>query len=185
MRVAAHDFEHVVLLGIDVSGVHRRGAFRQRLHHLLLVGGGLDGNGFIAGFGRGQMKLIGGLDVRNLLEQRNEFREIEESRKSRAGTVAGALRGQLDGRDRFPEDGSPGVEVRESIALERAVLQVTLHGVHLRHAVGDRGPRGKDDALAAGKLIHIAAFGEHVGGLLRVRGGKPRHIAHLGEKEQW
>ena len=91
MRVAAHDFEHVVLLGIDVSGVHRRGAFRQRLHHLLLVGGGLDGNGFIAGFGRGQMKLIGGLDVRNLLEQRNEFREIEESRKSRAGTVAGAL----------------------------------------------------------------------------------------------
>ena len=47
------------------------------------------------------------------------------------------------------------------------------------------GPRGKDDALAAGKLIHIAAFGEHVGGLLRIRGGKPRHIAHLGEKEQW
>ena len=75
--------------------------------------------------------------------------------------------------------------MRESIALERAVLQVTLHGVHLRHAVGDRGPRGKDDALAAGKLIHIAAFGEHVGGLLRIRGGKPRHIAHLGEKEQW
>ena len=87
MRVAAHDFEHVVLLGIDVSGVHRRGAFRQRLHHLLLVGGGLDGNGFIAGFGRGQVKLIGGLDVRNLLGEETQ-RGQSQVGKADKGPVA-------------------------------------------------------------------------------------------------
>ena len=59
------------------------------------------------------------------------------------------------------------------------MLEIAHHGIQLRHGVGHGSTRGKHDAAAAGQLVHIAALEIHVAGLLRVRGGEARHVAHL------
>ena len=46
-------------------------------------------------------------------------------------------------------------------------LQVAHHGIQLHHTVRDRRTRGKSDPFSAGQLVHVAAFPEHITGLLR------------------
>ena len=39
------------------------------------------------------------------------------------------------------------------IPLQRTVLQITLHGVHLRHAVADGCAGGEDNAAPSGQFM--------------------------------
>ena len=63
-------------------------------------------------------------------------------------------------------------------------MQIPLHGVEFRHGVGDGGPGGEDDAPVPGQLVQVAAFQEHIAGLLGVRGREASHIPHLGVEGQ-
>ena len=67
---------------------------------------------------------------------------------------------------------------------ERTMLQIAHHGIKLCHTVRHGRSRGKDRTLPAGQLVHILALHEHIRGLLRLGGGKPRHIPHFRVKEQ-
>ena len=64
------------------------------------------------------------------------------------------------------------------------MLQIAHHGKQLRHAVADRRARGKHHAPAAGQFVQIAAFHQHVRGLLRFGGGKAGHVPHFGGQKQ-
>ncbi len=64
------------------------------------------------------MQLVGGLDVRNLLEHVHQFRQVEELRKSGSGTVAGSLRCKLNGRGRLTKGGCPAVEMGQLFLLQ-------------------------------------------------------------------
>ena len=75
------------------------------------------------------------------------------------------------------------VEVGHVISFQRAVLEVALHGVQLRHGIGNRRTCGEDHTASAGQLVHIPAFQEHVCGLLRFAGGKAGDVAHLRHEE--
>ena len=54
-------------------------------------------------------------------------------REAGLGAVAGAFRGKLNSGDSLTESGCPCIEVAVSLRLQRAVLQIPLHGVKLRH----------------------------------------------------
>ena len=159
--------------------MHFRRPFGQRLNHILLHFRRLGHHVVIHRLRGGQVQLVGGLDVRRLPEHGHQLRKVEEPGKARACAVARPLRGQLNGRDRFPKGGGPAIEVGKASGGEQVVLEIAHHGIQLRHGVGHGSTRGKHDAAAAGQLVHIAALEIHVAGLLRVRGGETRHVAHL------
>ena len=91
MRVAAHDLEHIVRAGVNKLCVYPCGALGQLLHHLLLYLRGLRHLVVIDGRGRRQVELVGGLDIRRLLEQGHELRQIKELGKARPRPVARTL----------------------------------------------------------------------------------------------
>ena len=62
------DLEHIVRAGVNKLCVYPCGALGQLLHHLLLYLRGLRHLVVIDGRGRRQVELVGGLDIRRLLE---------------------------------------------------------------------------------------------------------------------
>ena len=117
------------------------------------------------------MKLVASFNVRNLLEHGHQLRQIEKLGKPGAGTVAGTLRGQFDGRGRLTKGGCPAVEVRQLFLLQGAVLEVPHDRVQLGHGIAHRRARGEHHATASGDFIQIAALAEHITGFLRLAGG--------------
>ena len=91
MRVAAHNLEHVIDRRIDHLPMDGCGPLRKGLHHFLLLSGGLDDHRLIMHLRRRQMKLIRGLDVRNLTKDIHELRQVEKLGKPGACTVARAF----------------------------------------------------------------------------------------------
>ena len=136
------------------------------------------------GLRHGQLQHIRRLDIRRLLEHGHQLREVIEPGEPGLGAVAASLRGQLDGRHRLTESRCPGIEVDKAVALQCAVLQVLLHGVHLHHRIGDGGAGGEDHAPAAGQLVQILTLHKQVTGLLGFRLADAAHIAHLGKSRQ-
>ena len=74
--------------------------------------------------------------------------------------------------------------MRQPLLHQQIVLEIAHHGKQLRHAVADWGARGKHHAPPAGQFVQIAAFHQHVRGLLRFGGGKPGHVPHFGGQKQ-
>ena len=134
--------------------------------------------------GGGEVELVGGLDVRRLLEHGHELWQVEEAGEPGPCPVAGALRGQLNGRHRLPENGGPVVKVAQVGLFQEVYLKIPLHGVKLGHAVGNRGAGSEHHALAACDFVDVPAFQQHIAGLLCIAGGKARHVAHFGVEEQ-
>ena len=91
MRVAAHDFEHVIDRRIDHLPMDGCGPLRKGLHHFLLLRGGLDDHRLIMHLRRRQMKLIRGLDVRDLAKDIHELRQVEKLGKAGFRPVIGSL----------------------------------------------------------------------------------------------
>ena len=129
------DLEHIVRAGVNKLGVYPCCAFGQLLHHLLLYLRGLRHLVMIDGRGRRQVELVGGLDIRRLLEQGHELRQIKELGKARPRPVARTLGSQLNGGLRLPEGGSPAVEVGKSLAANGVVLEIAHHGVQFGHGI--------------------------------------------------
>ena len=179
MRVAAHDLEHIVLGRVHRAAVYQGSALRERLHHFLLLLGGLGHDVVVLHLWRRQVQLVGGFDVRDLLKEVHQLRQVEKLGEAGPCPVAGALRGQLQRRHGLAKAGRPAVKVGHAQLLQAVILEIPLHGVKLGHGVGNRRAGGKDDAPAAGDLVHVAALGEHIRGFLRVRCGEARHVAHL------
>ena len=177
------DLEHVVDVRVDPC-VYLRGPFGKVLHHGLLMLGGFRFLHMVNCLWKWELELVGGLDVRRLLEHGHELRQVEEAGEPGPRPVAGALRGQLNGRHRLPENGGPVVKVAQVCLFQEVYLEIPLHGVKLGHAVGDRGAGGEHHALAACDLVDIPAFQQHIAGLLCIAGGEARHIAHFGVEEQ-
>ena len=165
------DAEHIVHGRIDDAGVDICGTFAQFLHHFLLNFGRLCHHGFKLCDRHRQMKLVASFNVRNLLEHGHQFREVEKLGEPGAGTVAGTLRGKLNGRGRLTKGGCPAVEVRQLFLLQGAVLEVPHDRVQLGHGVRHRGAGRKHHATSAGDLIQIAALAEHIAGFLCFTGG--------------
>ncbi len=156
----------------------------QLLHHFLLDFRGFGQHSVDDCLRRWQMQLIRRFNVRRFLKQVHQFRQIEKLGKPGTGAVARSFGSQLNGRDRFPEGAGPAVEVRQPLLHQQIMLQIAHHGKQLRHAVADRRPGGKHHAPAAGQLVQIAAFHQHVRGLLRFGGGKAGHVPHFGGQKQ-
>ena len=129
------DLEHIVRAGVNKLGVYPCGALGQLLHHLLLYLRGLRHLVVIDGRGRRQVELVGGLDIRRLLEQGHELRQIKELGKARPRPVPRTLGSQFDGGLRLSEGGSPAVEVGKSLAANGVVLEIAHHGVKLGHGI--------------------------------------------------
>ena len=127
------------------------------------------------------MQHIRRLDVRDFLKHGHELRQIVEPCEPRLGPVAGALRGQLDGRHGLPERRRPGVEVEQAMFFQSLVLEVLLHGVELHHGVADGCTRGKNHAAPAGQLVQVAALHVEVAGLLGLGLANAAHVPHLGK----
>ena len=62
------DLEHIVLGRVHCTAVYQGSALRERLHHVLLRFGGLGHDVVVLHLGRGQVQLVGGFDVRDLLK---------------------------------------------------------------------------------------------------------------------
>ena len=179
------DFEHIVLGGVHRAAVYQGGTLGECLHHFLLLLGGLGHDVVVLHLRRGQVKLIGGFDVRHLFEKVHQLREIEKLGEAGARSVAGALRGQLQRRHSLTKARCPAVKMGHVQFLQAVILEVPLHGVKLSHTVRHRSTGGKDNAPASGNLIHVATLGEHITGLLWASaGGEARHIPHFGVKKQ-
>ena len=74
--------------------------------------------------------------------------------------------------------------MRQAFVTDCVVLQVSHHRVKLRHRVADGRSRCEDNASAVGHLVDIAAFQEHIRGLLCIGGRKSCDIPHFRVEEQ-
>ena len=128
-----------------------------------------------------QHKHICSLNVRDLLEHGHQFRQIEELGEASFCPITGALRGELNGRDCFPEGRGPAVKVNEIVAAQGIILEIFLHGVHLHHRVRDRCAGRKHHAAPSGQFVQVLAFHIQVAGLLCLCLADAAHIAHLGK----
>ena len=155
------------------------GSLGKLLHQSLLNLRRLGNHIVILHLRDGQMELICRLDVCHFLEQIHQLRKIEEPAEPCPGTVALALRGQLQSGDGFSKSGCPAVEVGHVHFFQTGILQIPLHGIEFCHTVADGRPCGKDHATVSGKFIHVAALAEHIAGFLRICGGKTGDIAHF------
>ena len=173
------NLEHIVLRRVNGSAVYQRCTLRKSFDHFLLMFGGLRHNIVVFHLRGRQIQLVGGLDVRHFFEQVHQLWEVEKLAESRSCPVAGSLRCQLQCCDGLPKSGSPAVEVGHVQFLQAFILKITLHGVKLGHGVADRRSGGKDHATVSGNLIHIAALGKHIAGLLGIAGGETSHIPHF------
>ena len=172
-------------MGVNAAGMDLLGPLGELFYQGLLVLRGLADNSVVFHFRGRQVQLVGSLDVGHLLEDRHELGQVEEPGEAGPGPVAGALGGQLQGRDRLAEPGGPAVERAHTHLHQAVVLEIPLDGIALRHGVADGRAGGEDHAAAAGDLVQVAALGEHVAGLLGLGAGKPCHIPHFGVEEQW
>ena len=180
----AGNLQHVVHPRINTAGVNLSGSLGQALHHGLLDFCRLNDNGLIVRRRRRQLQLIRRFDVRDLLEHRHQLRKVEELAETGSCPVTCSFRSQLNGCGSLTEGRSPGIEVGHVVPLQGAVLQIPLHGVHLRHAVADWSTGREDHAASSGQLIHIPAFQEHVRGFLRFGSGKTGYIPHFRRQEE-
>ena len=180
----AGDLEHIVLGRVHRAAVYQGSAFRERLHHFLLLFGGLGHDVVIFYLRGGKMELVGGLDVCHLFEQVHQLRQVEELGEAGPRPVAGPFRGKLQSGHCLPEAAGPAVKVRHAQLLQPVILEIPLHGVKLGHAVGNRRAGGKNYTAPACDFIHVPALGKHIAGFLRVRSGKARHIPHFCIEEQ-
>ena len=125
------------------------------------------------------MKLVAGLDIRRFFEHRHQFRKVEELSEPGACTVSGTFGRKFNGRGCLTEGGCPRIKMGQSFLLQGVVLEIAHEGVHLGHAVADRGACRKNNTTASGDLIEVAAFSKHIGGFLRFGCAQASHIPHL------
>ena len=91
MRLAAHDFEHIIHRRVHTASVYFGSALRECLHHFLLMFGRLRHDVVVFHLRGGQVQLVGGLDVRHFFEQVHQLWQIKELAESRSCPVAGAF----------------------------------------------------------------------------------------------
>ena len=86
---------HIVLGRVHRTAVYLGRPLGERLYHLFLDFGGLGHDVVVLHLRRGQMQLVGGLNIRHLFEQVHQLRQVEELGETGPGPVAGSLRGKL------------------------------------------------------------------------------------------
>ena len=105
-----------------------------------------------------EIQHIEGLNISDLFEHGNQFREVKEFAEPSFRPIPCTLRSQLDGGNGFTKGRGPCVEVEQIIFEQGVVLQVFLHGVHFNHGIGDWCPGGEDDTVPSGDLIQVTAL---------------------------
>ena len=165
------DLEHIVNRWVHRAAVYFGRALGQRLYHFFLMFGRLGYDVVILHLRGWQMELVGGLDVRHFLKKIHQLRQIEKLGEAGTRPVSGPFRCQFQRRHRFPEPAGPAVKMSHVQFCQTVILQVPLHRIKLGHGVADRRSGGKNDTTAAGNLIHISTFREHIAGLLGIRCG--------------
>ena len=178
------DAEHIVHAGIHRTGMDFGSALGQLLHHRLLNLCRLCHHIVIDSLRHRKVKLVRCLDIGHFFEQSHQLRQIEELGKARSGTVAGTFRCQLNRRRSFTEGGSPAVKMSQTFLLKRVMLEIAHHGVKLGHGIADGRTRCEHHSLAAGQLIDVAAFQQHIRRFLRIRCRESGHISHLCIEKQ-
>ena len=91
LRLAAHDFQHIIHGWVNGTAMNSRSSLGQLCHHSFLMLGGLYHHSLELCFRNRQIQLIGSLDVRNFLEHIHKLWQIEELCKSGSGSVAGSF----------------------------------------------------------------------------------------------
>ena len=163
------DAQHVVLIRGYQAVAHRLGPLTQRRYHLTLqfTGRQLHNRGLAAcDFRDRQLQHISGLNVGTLLEHIHKLGQIVKLCKPCFGAVAVALGGQLNRGNALAKRRGPRIKVQQAFLLQKPVLQIPHHDVHLGHRVGNRRAGSKHNAVPAGQLIHVHALHIHVAGLL-------------------
>ena len=125
----AGDLEHIVLGRVHRTAVYLGRPLGERLYHLFLDFGGLGHDVVVLHLRRGQMQLVGSLNIRHLFEQVHQLRQVEELGETGPGPVAGSLRGKLQRGAGLPEAAGPAVKVGHAQLLQAVILEIPLHGI--------------------------------------------------------
>ena len=94
-----------------------------------------------------------------------------------------SLRREFNRGHGFAECTRPCVKVLQAVLLQRPVLEITLHRVHLGHAVADWRTRCKHNAFSAGHFVEVSTLHIEVGTLLRLILRDTGDVSHLCVKE--
>ena len=129
-----------------VDFIRTRGDLFRKLYHRIR---GFEIDDHALRCGNIELDHVRGLHVRKGAVHRQKFREIGELCKPRPRPVSLSARRKLHARERFAEVCRPTVEEGYTQIFQYGRLQVGLHGVHLRHTVGDRRTRRKHNAPVA------------------------------------
>ncbi len=133
----AGDLEHIVLGRVHRTAVYLGRPLGERLYHLFLDFGGLGHDVVVLHLRRGQMQLVGGLNIRHLFEQVHQLRQVEKLAESCSCPVAGSFRGKLQRGAGLPEAAGPAVKVGHAQLLQAVILEIPLHGIKFGGHIGD------------------------------------------------
>ena len=142
----AGDLEHIVLGRVHRAAVYQGSAFRERLHHFLLLFGGLGHDVVVRPPGAWQVQLVGGFNVRDLLKEIHQLWQVEKLAESCSCPVAGSSGASSSAVTVSPKREPSSQNWAMPKLLQAVILEIPLHGVKLGHRVGNRRAGGKDDA---------------------------------------
>ena len=99
LPAVVRDVEHVVVRRVHGSVTHQFRPLHERVHGLFLRFGRLDGDGDHVAVGHVQVKLVGGQQVRVVVERAHQFGQVVEFREPLLDLVSAAFRLDLDAFD--------------------------------------------------------------------------------------
>ena len=178
LPAVVRDVEHVVVRRVHGSVANQFGPFHQRVDGLFLRFGGLDRDGYHFTVRHVEVELVGGQQVRVVVERAHQLGKVMKFREPLFDLVSAAFRFDLDAFDDAAVRVGPTGERLHALGFEQVGGEVALHVVQFGHGVGYRRAGREYDVAAMSRLAQVFALVEQV--LAFLRGG---HV-HAGHADR-
>ena len=177
------DVEHVIVRRVNGSVAHQFGPFHQRVDGLFLRFGGFDRDGHHLAVRHVEVELVGGQQVRVVVERAHQLGKVMEFREPLLDLVSAAFRLDFDAFDDAAVRVGPAGERLHALRLEQVGSEVALHVVQLGHGIGYRRAGREHDVASMSCLAQVLALVEQVLAFLRGRDVHAGHADRGGDGE--
>ena len=183
LPAVVRDVEHVVVRRVNGSVTHQFRPLHERVHGLFLRFGGFDRDGHHLAVRHVEVELVGGQQVRVVVERAHQLGKVMEFREPLLDLVSAAFRLDLDAFDDAAVRVGPAGERLHALRPEQVGREIALHVVQFGHGIGYRRAGREHDVRSPTLLAQVLALVEQVLAFLRGRDVHAGHADRGGDGE--